>query len=226
VAALRGIVAHCAEPGAGGRTPSDFPLARLDQAAVDRLAGDGSTVEDIYPLTPLQAGMLFHSLVDAEGRAYHDQVHVRLSGVSDPQAFGQAWQRVVDRTPVLRSSVVWEGVDEPLQVVHRDVVLPVVHHDCRHLSPEDSEGRQRQVIAADRAAGLDLTRAPLMRLVVARLSDDEILLVWTSHHVLLDGWSTAQMFGEVCEQYGAIVGGRAPRLPARRPFRDYLQWLG
>ena len=82
------------------------------------------------------------------------------------------------------------------------------------------------MIAADRAAGLDLTRAPLMRLVIARLSDDQVLLVWTSHHVLLDGWSTAQMFGEVCEQYGAIVDGRAPRLPARRPFRDYLQWLG
>ena len=87
--------------------------------------------------------MLFHSLVDAEGRAYHDQVHVRLSGVSDPRAFGLAWQRVVDRTPVLRSSVVWEGVDEPLQVVQREVVLPIVHHDWRHLSAEDAEGRQR-----------------------------------------------------------------------------------
>ncbi|MEA2532832.1 MAG: hypothetical protein QOJ93_643, partial [Actinomycetota bacterium] len=225
VQALREIVAHCARPDAGGRSPSDFPLAHLDQRQVDAIAGDGRGVEDIYPLTPLQAGMLFHALVDAEGRAYHNQLCVELSGVSDPRAFGMAWQRVVDRTPILRSSVVWEGVDEPLQVVHREVVLPVVHHDWRHLSPEDAEEQRRQVIAADHAAGMDLTLAPLMRLVIAQVSDDEILLVWTSHHVFLDGWSTGEVFTEVCEQYAAIVGGRAPRLPARRPFRDYLQWL-
>ncbi|MEA2589742.1 MAG: hypothetical protein QOH66_2669, partial [Actinomycetota bacterium] len=225
VQALREIVAHCARPDAGGRSPSDFPLAHLDQRQVDAIAGDGRGIEDIYPLTPLQAGMLFHALVDAEGRAYHNQLCVELSGVSDPRAFGMAWQRVVDRTPILRSSVVWEGVDEPLQVVHREVVLPVVHHDWRHLSAEDAEEQRRQVIAADHAAGMDLTLAPLMRLVIAQLSDDEILLVWTSHHVFLDGWSTGAVFTEVCEQYAAIVGGRAPRLPARRPFRDYLQWL-
>src|SRR6185295_7828398 len=97
--ALREIVAHCAEPGAGGRTPSDFPLAGLDQAAVDRIAGDGRAVEDIYPLTPLQAGMLFHSLIDAT--MYVDQARLLLDGVGDPHALAEAWQLVVDRTPVL-----------------------------------------------------------------------------------------------------------------------------
>ncbi len=223
-AVLRGlseIVAHCASPGAGGRTPSDFPLARLDQAAVDRLVGEGGEVEDVYPLTPLQEGMLFHGLVDPSSTAYFDQVRLRLTGVDDERALATAWQRVVDRTPVLRGALVWEGVERPVQVVRSHVDLPTAHHDWRGLSEEDRD-RELDLLAA---ASLDLRRAPLMRIDLARLSDDEVLLVWTFHHVLLDGWSLAQVFAEVCEQYRAITDGRAPVVVTRRPFRDYLRWL-
>ncbi|MGH3992693.1 MAG: condensation domain-containing protein, partial [Pseudonocardiaceae bacterium] len=226
IQALREIIEHCAQSEAGGRTPSDFPLARLDQSTVDRLAGDGRSVEDIYPLTPLQAGMLFHSLVDTEGRAYFNQLRLGLSGVSDPQAFGTAWQRVVDRTPILRSSVVWDGVDEPLQVVHRAVTLPITHYDWRDLPVVDRARELQRVLAEDNAAGMDLTAAPLMRMVIARLPGDEVVLIWTSHHIVLDGWSTGEVFAEVCEQYAALVNDRAPELATRRPFREYLQWLG
>ncbi|HSV65997.1 MAG TPA: amino acid adenylation domain-containing protein [Mycobacteriales bacterium] len=224
--ALREIVAHCAGPDAGGATPSDFPLARLDQVAVDRLVGTGRDVEDVYPLTPMQAGMLFHSLVDGSSGAYFDQVCLRLSGVSDPRALGEAWQRVVDRTPVLRTALVWEGVEEPLQLVHRDVTVPVAYHDWRELSETDRTARRRQLLAEDRAAGMDLTVPPLLRLAIVHLSADEVLLVWTSHHLLLDGWSTAQVFAEMCEEYTArtTTTGRRSR-PIVRPFRDYLQWL-
>src|SRR5438067_6287508 len=100
--ALREIIQHCRRPDTGGATPSDFPLARLSQAQVDRIAG-GRAVEDIYPLTPLQAGMLFHRLVDSSN-AYFNQLSMRLTGISDPRALAAAWQRVVDRTPVLRTT--------------------------------------------------------------------------------------------------------------------------
>jgi amino acid adenylation domain-containing protein/non-ribosomal peptide synthase protein (TIGR01720 family) len=225
IEALREIVGHCLQPGAGGCTPSDFPLANLTQQQVDRIAGDGRSVEDIYPLTPLQAGMLFHSLVDTETSAYFNQLHLHLSGVSDVRAFGEAWQRVVAATPILRSSVVWDGVDDPVQVVDRDVVVPTTYHDWRRHSEAEQAQQLRRLLAEDRAAGMDLTAVPLMRLVIARLSDVEVALVWTSHHLLLDGWSTAQVFTEVCEQYAALVSGQRPQPTRRRPFRDYLQWL-
>ncbi|MEU4626609.1 non-ribosomal peptide synthase/polyketide synthase [Actinoplanes sp. NPDC023801] len=223
--ALRGIVAHCREPRAGGRSPADFPLAGLDQAGVDRIAGDGRDVEDVYPLTPLQAGMVFHSLVDAGSGVYADQTRMRLGGVTDPHALAAAWQRVVDRTPALRTAVVWEGVERPLQVVHRRVELPVAHHDWRKLSESERDRAGRDLLAADRAAGLELTRAPLMRLAVARTADDEVFLLWTSHHVLLDGWSVGQVFTEVAREYAALVRDRPHRPEPRRPFRDYLAWL-
>ncbi|MFI8858083.1 non-ribosomal peptide synthase/polyketide synthase [Streptomyces prasinus] len=223
-AALRDIAAHCARPDAGGRTPSDFPLAGLGQDELDRLVGDGRHVADVLPLTPLQAGMLFHGLVDTAG-AYFDRTAVRLSGVADPRAFAAAWQQVADRTEALRTSVHWQNLPHPVQVVHHRVELPVTHLDRRHLTPGERERETEDLLAADRAAGMDLTTAPLTRITLAALPGDEILLLWSSHHLILDGWSTGQLLTEVCERYAALTGGREAPAPVRRPFSDFLHWL-
>ncbi len=220
--ALRGIVEHCADPAAGGRTPSDFPLARLDQATVDLLVGDGRTVEDIYPLTGLQAGMLFHSLVDTGGSVYTDQACLRLSGVERPDLIGPAWQRVVDRNPALRSAMRWREVPEPVQIVWSAVELPVTTHDWR---TPDWEARLTEFLAEDLGAGMDLGQAPLARLAVATLPGDEVFVVFTSHHLLLDGWSLGQVFADMCQEYAALLAGRTVEPVARRPFREFLDWL-
>ncbi|GAA3736758.1 non-ribosomal peptide synthase/polyketide synthase [Streptomyces tremellae] len=224
-AALREIAAHCAEPGAGGRTPSDFPLAGLGQESLDRLVGDGRHVEDVLPLTPLQSGMLFHSLVDAEG-AYFDRIAVRLAGVADPEAFATAWQQVADRTPALRTSVHWRDLPHPVQVVHRRADLPVRHLDWRTLTPTRQAEHTERLLAEDRAEPLDLTTAPLTRLALAALPGDEVLLLWSTHHIALDGWSTGQLLTEVCERYAALTGGPQATPSARRPFADFVRWLG
>ncbi|MFD9739332.1 amino acid adenylation domain-containing protein [Umezawaea sp. NPDC059074] len=226
VVALRGIVAHCAVPESGGRTPSDFPLAGLDQSEVDRLVGNGRSVEDVYPLTSMQAGMVFHGLVDRTNtEVYVNQVRFRLSGVTDPQVLGRAWQRVVDRNAVLRTEVAWDGLPEPLQLVREHVTLPVTHLDWTGLDHADQDERLRRLEDADRATGLDLGAAPLMRVAIAQVSRDEVLVLWTFHHVLLDGWSAAQLFTEVCEHHAAITGGTTGPSTTRRPFGDYLSWL-
>ncbi|WP_258382621.1 non-ribosomal peptide synthetase, partial [Streptomyces sp. NTH33] len=222
---LEEIVAHCAAPDAGGRTPSDFPLARLDQAAVDRLVGDGRTVEDVYPLTPMQAGMLFHSLMDPRARTYVNQVQMVLRGVTDPHALAEAWQRTADANPILRTRLVWQETAEPLQVVERRAVVPVTHHDWSGRPAERCARDMESLLEADRRAGIDLGAAPLMRLALIRLAPDRVRMVWTFHHVLLDGWSAAQVFDEVCERYAALTAGHRPRVPDRAPFADYLRWL-
>ena len=226
-AALAAVVEHCARPGAGGCTPSDFPLAGLDQAAVDRVAGDGRDVADLLPLTPLQEGMLFHRLVGADEAedVYVDQAALLLDGVGDPHAFALAWQRVADRTPALRTSVVWEGVPVPLQVVHRAVRVPVTHVDLRASSPAERAGHLARLTAEDLARGLDTGTAPLMRLTLIRLPDARLHLLWTSHHMILDGWSLAQVLTDVFAEYAALTTGAPGRPRARRPFGEYVRWL-
>ncbi|WP_049660397.1 condensation domain-containing protein, partial [Kitasatospora sp. MY 5-36] len=224
-AALTGIVEHCASPGAGGRTPSDFPLAGLDQAALDRLVGDGRDVTDLLPLTPLQEGMLFHRLVGGEDDVYLDQAALLLEGVADPHALALAWQRVADRTPALRTSVVWEGVPAPLQVVRRGVRLPVTHLDLRAVDPAERAERLERLKAEDLALGLDIATAPLTRLTLVRLPEARVQLLWTSHHLVLDGWSLAQVLTDVFAEYAALTTGAAPAPAVRRPFADYVHWL-
>ncbi|MFB7122158.1 non-ribosomal peptide synthase/polyketide synthase [Kitasatospora sp. NPDC056273] len=223
--ALEEIVAHCAEPGSGGRTPADFPLARLDQAAVDRIAGDGRAVADVYPLTPMQAGMLFHSLLDPDGDTYVNQVQLVLDGVTDPHALAEAWQRTADANAILRTRLSWQDGAEPLQVVQHRAAVPVAHHDWTGRPAEQVERDTARLLAEDRAAGIDLGGAPLLRLALIRLTPTRVRVVWTFHHVLLDGWSAAQVFDEVCERYAALTAGRAPAPAERAPYADYLRWL-
>ncbi|MEV6824081.1 amino acid adenylation domain-containing protein [Amycolatopsis sp. NPDC051102] len=212
LAALTEIVAHCADPAAGGGTPSDFPLAAADQAELDRLLGDGRNVEDVYPLTPMQAGMLFHSL--SEPGTYLEQLSFTLSGADDPAALERAWRRAVDEIPALRTAVRWTGVREPVQVVHRAVTLPVTVHDWR-----SRPGSETALLAADRAAGLDPAVPPLMRVTLIRLAGARIRVLWTFHHVILDGWSVFEVLTDVLAHFSGQPAKR------RRPFSDHLAWL-
>ncbi|MFJ3925912.1 amino acid adenylation domain-containing protein, partial [Streptomyces sp. NPDC090022] len=223
--ALRALITHCLRPGSGGATPSDFPLARLDQAAVDRIVGDGTGIEDIYPLTPMQSGMLFHTLAEPGSGAYFEQMSFLLDGVTDTALLERAWQHVTDHLEVLRGAVVWEQVDRPLLVVHRRTPLPVVHLDWRGLTTEEQAGALTAYLAEDRARGIDLAAAPMTRLALVRISDTSVRVVRTSHHVLLDGWSTFQMLDELATAYRALAAGQQPVLPARRPFSAYVEWL-
>ncbi|GLZ36653.1 non-ribosomal peptide synthetase [Actinokineospora sp. NBRC 105648] len=223
ISALAEIVGHCARPDAGGCTPSDFPLAALDQSTVDRLVGDGRLVEDVYPLTPMQSGMLFHSLAEDGADVYAGHFGVVLDGVTDPLRLAEAWQRVLDRTQALRTRVVWADVAEPLQVVESRVHLPVAHHDLRGRADQaEAVARLWDERVADR---LDLAVAPLLRLTIARLTDTRVQLFWTAHHLLADGWSFASVLTDVFTRYAVLSGDRGLVPVARRPYRDYVAWL-
>src|SRR5204863_807670 len=119
--ALAEVIGHCAE--AVGYTPSDFELAGLSQAEVDELFGQQRGIEDVYPLSPMQQGMLFHSLYEPEGGANTVQTSYGIEGEFNEAAFEQAWQRVIEQYSVLCTSFIWGGVAEPLLVCHCAVEL-------------------------------------------------------------------------------------------------------
>ncbi|HEX2092660.1 MAG TPA: non-ribosomal peptide synthase/polyketide synthase, partial [Longimicrobiaceae bacterium] len=224
-AELRALIAHCASLDAGGCTPSDFPLAGLDQAALDRLVGAGRDVEDVYPLTPMQEGMLFHTLMQPGGGAYVAQLQLRLLGKLDSAAFDRAWREVTARHMALRTGFAWEGIDRPLQVVRREVELEIRREDWSGAPTGAGEERMRAFLREDRARGFDPARPPLMRLALFRTGPEEHELVWTHHQMMVDGWSVPLIFGEVAALYGAHSGGRLPELIPVRPYREYTAWL-
>ncbi len=219
---LRAIVDHCLSPQAGGFTPSDFPLAHLSQLSLDQLLGADRSVEDVYPLSPMQQGLLFHSLLDAEGQqAYFEQLACTLEGDLDEDAFLRAWQRVVERHPALRTGFAWGDLGEPLQIVRRGVEVPVLRQDWRGLPQDEQQKRLRDHAAADRSRGFDLARPPLMRLALIRLDERRWRFLWSFHHLLFDGWCFSILFNEVF----AFAKDGDPASAQPRPYRDYIAWL-
>ncbi len=176
-------------------------------------------VEDMYPLSPMQQGMIFHTLYDQETGAYFQQLVYTLEGAVDGVALGRAWQRVVERHPALRSAFVWQSLDTPLQVVRQQAPMPWVEHDWRGEPPERQRQRLDGLLAEQHQSGLALDSSPLMNATLVRIADDRAWLIWNHHHIILDAWSTAIVLGELFALYAGQSLKPAP------PFRDYIAWL-
>ncbi|WP_438025455.1 amino acid adenylation domain-containing protein [Sorangium sp. So ce233] len=185
-----------------------------------------ANIESVYPLSPMQEGMLFHTLLRPSSGIYLMQNRYRLEGDLRADAFMKGWQLVVARHPILRTSFVWKSQKRPLQVVHRTVELPFDVLDLRGLPPEAQEERLAGELRAELDRGFDFGKAPLMRVRLARLDDRTHELVHSFHHILLDEWCTSVLMMEFLAHYEALVRGEAPRLSPARPYRDYIDWIG
>jgi len=225
IEALRQIISHCRQAGAGGYTPSDFRLARITQQELDTLAANGCQVQDLYPLSPTQQGMLFHSLYAPEAGHYIAQFGFSFRGSLDVSALKRAWQQVVDRNPEFRVSFDWEHRDQPMQIVHKRVTVAWQEEDWRTISDAEQQDQLRAFLIEDRRRGFDFSTASLMRLALIRLSEDHYRCIWSVAMLLIDGWSIPPLLQEVFACYEAQRRGQPARLPERRPYRDYIAWL-
>jgi amino acid adenylation domain-containing protein/non-ribosomal peptide synthase protein (TIGR01720 family) len=222
--ALRALIAHCISPEAGGVTPSDFPLAALDQATLDRVVPSARAVEALYPLSPMQEGLLFHGLGSAGDDLYLVQTSFGIRGTLDEALFQRAWQHVVAQHPVLRSAFLWDGLPRPLQRVHRDVACPFARVDLRDVAGAE-DARFAELLRADRARGFDYAQPPLMRVTLVALPGDRLRCLWTFHHLLLDGWSLPLVLGAVLRAYVALSEGHSPASRPAARFEDYIAHL-
>ncbi|MFP2956465.1 amino acid adenylation domain-containing protein [Myxococcus sp. 1LA] len=213
-------------PDAARRSPGDFPLARLSSTSLERLLRQFPDVEDLYPLTSLQQGMLFHVALAPKGSGvFHEQLAWTSRGKVDLSALRRAWAEVIARNAVLRTSFIHEGLPEPLQVVHRKVELPWTEHDLRGVPAEAQRARVAALVDEDRVRGFSLSPAPLVRMQVVRLGEEEYRFLWSHHHLVMDGWSVGVMLQEVFACYAAFTEGREPVLPRPAAWRDYIAWV-
>ena len=189
------------------------------------MAKTNKNIEAIYPLSPMQQGMLFHTIYNPQSGAYFEQFSCRLKGAFKRDAFPKAWHEVVRRHPALRTAFVYKKLDKMLQVVHKDVELPITEDDWSSLAEEAQAEKFEQFLIDDKKKGFNLSKAPLMRFYLIKRGEQDYYFLWSFHHLLTDGWSMPLILKEVFTLYEMSVKGIPPRLPAVRPYRDYINWL-
>ncbi|MCP4540461.1 MAG: amino acid adenylation domain-containing protein, partial [Chloroflexi bacterium] len=182
-------------------------------------------IETIYPLSPMQQGILFHTLYDPASGTYFEQLTCTINTDLNIPAFRRAWQRVVERHAVLRTCFTWEHRDRPLQVVREQVELPWEEHNWQEMSSTEQSEQLARFLEADHRRGFDLTRAPLMRLALMQIAKDVYYFVWSDHHLLIDGWSRSRIIKEVFDFYEVFCQGQDVHLKLPRSYQDYITWL-
>ena len=222
--ALEALVRHVEQPGAGGRSPSDLPLVALSQGEIERLERQYPQIEDVLPLSPLQEGLLFHALYDAQAPdLYTVQMVLALEGVLDSATLQAAAQALLARHASLRAAFRHEHLNRPAQIIVPRAQLPWRQLDLSSLDEASRTARLAAFLAEDRSQRFDLGAPPLLRFALVRLAADEHRLVLTHHHILMDGWSTPVLVQELLTLYAHQ--GDAAVLPRVTPYRDYHTWI-
>jgi amino acid adenylation domain-containing protein len=181
--------------------------------------------KEIYTLSPLQEGMLFHTLSEIGSGVDIEQIVCTLYESLDLKAFEHAWRKVIGRHGILRSGFEWEGKDEPQQYVEDSVEFFLEHVSLEEIPARLQETEIEKFIDEDRLHGFDMRNPPLMRLMVFKLSESEYRFVWTFHHILLDGRSFPLVLEEAFDFYDAFTENKELKLQQPRPYRDYIEWI-
>ena len=184
-----------------------------------------ANLEDLYELSPMQQGMLFHTLYSPQLGIYVEQSIFTIEGEFDRPAFQRAWQEVVNRHPILRTGFVWDALEKPLQIVYRKVNVDIDEHDWRDFDAHQQQDTLENFIRDDQLRGFDLTRPPLLRLTLFRTAHSTYKFVWSRHHLVLDRWSRSLLLKDFLTCYTAFSKGLEPELEESRPYRDYIAWL-
>ena len=209
-------------PSSASITPTKLPLIELSQTDIDRIvetaSGGIGNIQDIYPLAPLQSGILFHHLMDAEGDTYLSRSILAFDSRESVDRFVAALQQVIERHDILRTSVAWQDLPQPVQVVCRKALLPV------HELAAPSGGALASLLAASDPSHvrLDLGKAPLLAAyVIAEPQNGEWLLALLNHHIVCDHISLEFIIGEI----RLLLNGRANELPPAFPYRNFIAQL-
>jgi hypothetical protein len=228
VAELAVHVASAKEPGLAFK-PADGTPTSPPQWNPESLLGQLSVtypdLEDAYPLAPTQGGIYFQSILPPRtSGGYVEQVVFELRGRLDDEAFAKAWQQTVIANDVLRTGVVRRGVPQPMQIVLARTAFAPRRQDWRGLSVSERTASLARLAEEDRKSGFDIGKPPLMRVTVTRLGDDRWHVLWTYHHIILDGWSEPLVLGDVFSFYNSNLGESHFEPAPRIRYREFVVW--
>lgn len=182
-------------------------------------------IVDIYELSPLQNGVLFDCLYSPGTGLYFEQLSWSFEGDLDVQLFKRAWEILLERHDILRTSFHWKNLEKPYQVVHETAELPWDEQDWSGLPGAERERQMDAFLADDRERNFNFEHPPLMRVAIRQSGPNTCDVIWSFHHLLLDGWSTGVLLNELFQAYSSLRRGTQPKFPPVRPYRDYIKWL-
>ncbi|HLP61230.1 MAG TPA: amino acid adenylation domain-containing protein, partial [Candidatus Deferrimicrobium sp.] len=225
-AELRQLIAFCCTIESIEHTPSDFTYKGLTIERIDRLTALYPDLEDLYTLTPMQEGMLYHALSDNSSYFYFEQMSYRLLGELDICRVEKSLNELFKRHDILRTAFVYEDIERPVQVVLKDRTSDFYYEDI--IENRDREGKEvfiAEFKEKDKKRSFELSKGALMRVSIIRLDNSEYEFTWSFHHILMDGWCIGILNKEFFEIYSGYLENRPYRLPAVKPYRAYIQWL-
>ena len=225
--ALLEVLGHCLSVRETVRTPSDVGRVALKWAGWEAI-GQRFPVDEIVRisrLSPMQSGMLFHAVMGDAPTLYFEQTVMELEGQLSVLALEGALQDLAGRHEVLRTLFLHQETELPCQLVLRERAVPVQWVDLRTVAEGVREEVMEEYLEADRQAGFQLDAEPLLRVMVVQMGDTDLRVVWSHHHILMDGWCIALLFRDFCAYYDARVLRREAELEAVVPYGSYLDWL-
>ncbi|WP_424643199.1 amino acid adenylation domain-containing protein [Embleya sp. AB8] len=224
VEALGALARHAATPEAGGLTPGDAPLVQVSRDEIDTWETRFGKLAEVWPVTPAQSGLLFHTLLaGAQFDAYHMQLVFHMSGEVDPEQMRRAGQALLGRYAGLRAAFVNRADGDVVQVIPETATLPWRYLDLTAADEAERTDTFERFLEQDRATHFHADTPPLIRLTLAALEPGRAELVLTAHHVLFDGWSTPLLMRDLLLLYAA--DGDPTGLPATRDYGEFLTWL-
>jgi thioesterase domain-containing protein/acyl carrier protein/predicted XRE-type DNA-binding protein len=180
-------------------------------------------IEAIYPLSIMQTGLLFHYLTEKDDQGFLN-VQCTINGELDTDILKKSWDLVIERHPVLRTSVHWEKIKSPVQLVKPNGTIHWNILDWSHLTTSDQEKKLNELKKNNKQNGIDFQKNPLSKIILIKTNVDSYYLVWPCHHLLLDGWSSSIIIKDVFTFYNALITNKKPELQNIPTYKSYLNW--
>ncbi|MDW6053303.1 bacitracin non-ribosomal peptide synthetase BacC [Bacillus paralicheniformis] len=223
---LEQIIKHCTQQTESERTPSDYGDTNISLDELEEIKGRyRGVIEKIYPLANMQKGMLFHAIEDHTSDAYFQQTIMDIEGYVDPAILEASFNDIMKRHEILRASYEYEIVEEPRQIIIENRSIDFTYFNIAKSSAQQQEMFIERLINEDRKKGFDLSRDVLMRVYLLKTAERSYRLVWSHHHILLDGWCLGIIMRELFVIYENRMNGKASPLKETKPYSDYIKWL-
>ncbi|WP_260984883.1 condensation domain-containing protein, partial [Paenibacillus xylanexedens] len=224
---LLSIIEHCMQQTEQELTPSDVGSVSIPLATFDKLRKQlvSNELVSIYPLSPMQEGMLFQSLREPKSSAYFEQMSFTIQGTMHESYLEKSLSLLLERYDIFRTVFVYEALERPLQIVLKKSNPSIVFKDFTGLPEDEIKCKVERFKQSDREQGFDLTNDVLLRIAVLRTGDNQYEMVLSHHHILMDGWCLRIVLKEFFYMYTQLCSSRTIKLPAVKPYVLFIKWL-